>query len=140
MRLRAGFAVALAAAAAAPGAAWAACPQALRPLASPPSAGEREAATRAAVRYARLRYAPHAGLLTLRMGATEVRWTRDWAPARFLLSACGREAWTGTLAVTVVFPVMYDDPPRPFRGCAFCAGVVLLVSRRDDGWFVWDAL
>jgi hypothetical protein len=128
------------AALAAPGLARAGCPHALRPLASPPSVAERATATRVAVRFARDRYAPRAGLLTLRMGATEVRWTREWAPARFLLGVCGREAWTRTLAVTVVFPVMYDRPPRPFRGCAFCAGVVLLVSRGPAGWFVWDAL
>jgi hypothetical protein len=139
MTLRVGFAIVVAAAAF-PGAARAGCPGALQPLASPPTAAERGAATKVAVRYARLRYAPRAGLLTLRMGATDVRWTRDWADGRFLLSACGRAAWTRTLAVTVVFPVMYDDPPRPFPGCSFCAGVVLLVSRGPAGWFVWDAL
>jgi hypothetical protein len=139
MRLRVGLALAVAAALF-PAAARGGCPRTLEPLSAPPSSAERVAATAAAVRYARLRYAPRAGLLTLRMGATEVRWTRDWAPARFLLSACGRAAWTRTLAVTVVFPVMYDHPPRPFRGCRFCAGVVLLVSRGRDGWFVWDAL
>jgi hypothetical protein len=139
MRLRAGSAVAVATLVLA-GTGRAACPHALRALAAPPSAAERAAARTVAVRFARRRYAPRAGLLTLRMGATEVRWTRTWKPARFLLSACGRAAWTRTLAVTIVFPVMYDDPPRPFHGCAFCAGVVLLVSRREGGWFVWDAL
>jgi hypothetical protein len=139
MWLRVGLAVA-AAAAVFPGAARAACPQALQPLGSPPSTAERAAATEAAVRFARDDYAPHAGLLTLRMGATEVHWTRDWEPARFLLGVCGRDVWTRTLAVTVVFPVMYDRPPRPFHGCAFCAGVVLFVSHGHRGWFVWDAL
>ncbi len=139
MRLRAGLAVAFAAAVL-PGAARAGCPLGLRPLAAPPSGSERADARRAALRYARERYAPRAGLLTDRMGATEIRWTRDWEPMRFLLSVCGRSAWTRTLAVTVVFPVMYDRPPRPFKGCSFCAGVVLLVSRGPSGWFVWNAL
>jgi hypothetical protein len=139
MRLRAGLAL-LAAAAVAPGAARAACPQAVQPLAWPPSAVEKEDATRAALHFARRTYAPRLGLLTLRSGATEVRWTRDWEPARFLLGTCGYAVWARTLAVTVVFPVMYDDPPRPFPGCPFCAGVVLLVSRGPAGWFVWDAL
>jgi hypothetical protein len=138
MRLRVGLALVVAAVV--PGAARAACPQALQPLAAPPTAAERAGASRAAVRWARESYAPRAGLLTLRMGATDVRWTRRWPPARFLLSACGEAAWTRTLAVTVVFPVMYDHPARPSPGCEFCAGVVLLVSRGAGGWFVWDAL
>jgi hypothetical protein len=139
MTLRVGLA-AVVVAAVLPGAARAGCPRALQPLAAPPSAAERAGAMSVAVRFARDVYAPRAGLLTLRMGATEVRWTRDWPPTRFLLSSCGRDAWTRTLAVTVVFPVMYDHPRRPFRGCEFCAGVVLLVSRGAAGWFVWDAL
>lgn len=139
MRLRAGLAV-LAAATVVPGAARAGCPEALRPLASPPSAVEKADATRTALRFARRSYAPRNGLLTLRSGATEVQWARDWEPARFLRSTCGFAVWARTLAVTVVFPVMYDRPPRPFRGCEFCAGVVLFVSRGAGGWFVWDAL
>jgi hypothetical protein len=139
MRLRVALAV-VAVAAVVPGAARAGGPQSLQPPVSPPTAVERAEATQAALRFARRVYAPRLHLLTLRSGAVDVQWARSWRPAQFLRSACGVAVWTRTLAVTVVFPVMYATPPRPFRGCDHCAGVVLLVSRGPAGWFVWDTL
>ena len=45
-----------------------------------------------------------------------------------------------TVAVSVVFPVMYDETGRPSPGCEYCAVVELLVARGARGWSVWDAL
>jgi hypothetical protein len=143
MTLRVALALALAAAAvwpAGPAARLGACPTDVRPLAAAPSAAERAEATAAALRFARTSYAPRANFVVDRMGVTDVRWARGWPAAHFVLSSCGAVAWSGTLVVSVVFPVMFDKPPRPFGSCDFCAGVVLLVARGAGGWFVWDAL
>jgi hypothetical protein len=139
MRLRAGLVVALAAAAAA-GPARAGCPQTAIPLAAPPTAVEQHDATRVAVRWARRTYAVRRSLLTDRMGATAVSWAPQLRALAFVRTACGVAAWSATVAVTVVFPVMWDDPPRPFARCDYCAGVVVLVTRGRSGWRVWDAL
>lgn len=139
--------VAVAVAAAAAAATWpagssarlGACPQAVRPLPSAPSAADLREARRAALRFARA-YAARADLITDRMGVSELWWARDWAPAQFVRSSCGTAVWTATVAVDVVFPVMYAEPRRAPRGCAYCAAVVVLVARGERGWFAWDAL
>jgi hypothetical protein len=143
MTLRVALALVAAAAAvwpAGPAARLGTCPRDVRPLTAAPSTAERAEATSAALRFARSSYAPRANFVTDRMGVTEVRWARGWPAAHFVLSSCGAVAWSGTLAISVVFPVMFDRPRRPFRGCDFCAGVVLLVARGPGGWFVWAAL
>jgi hypothetical protein len=116
------------------------CPRDVRPLAAAPSPAERGEAARAALHYARWSYAPQANFVTDRMGISEMHWARAWPAAHFVLSSCGAAAWSGTVAVSVVFPVMFDRPRRPFRGCDFCAGVVVLVARGTGGWVVWETL
>lgn len=117
-----------------------ACPRDVVPLTEPPSDGQRAEASHAARRFARSSYAPKAGLLTIGMRVAQVRWARAWPATRFVRSACGPAAWASTLAIDVVFPVMFAQPPHPYRGCDFCAGVTVLVARGEHGWFVWDAL
>ena len=139
--------VAVAVAAAVTAASWpagasarlAACPQAVRPLPAAPTPADLRDARAAAIRFAR-GYAARLDFVTDRMGVTETWWARTWPRAAFVRSACGAAAWTATVAVAVVFPVMYAEPRPPPRGCAYCAGVVVLVARGARGWFAWDAL
>lgn len=128
-------AVGLAAALVFAGGAAARCPP--QPLPLPADLAE---AARATLRFAVRSYAPRAGVVATRGHVARLRALPDWAPGAFVRSACGRTAWERTLAVTVVFPVMYDDANPRLPGCDYCAGAIFLVSRTERGWRVWDAL
>ncbi|MGZ4352632.1 MAG: hypothetical protein ACXVZ4_03720 [Gaiellaceae bacterium] len=116
------------------------CPQGLLPRAAPPTAAERRDATGAALRYVRTRYAPPRTLVTERMFVAAVSWVPYWHAGGFVASSCGGSVSARTIAVSVVFPVMYDEPTRLTAGCGFCAAATFLVSRTTAGWRVWYTL
>lgn len=118
----------------------AACPRALLPLAAPLTAAERRGATGAALRYVRTRYAPPRTFDTERMFVAAVRWVPAWRAGGFVASSCGGSVSARTIAVSVVFPVMYDEPTGLTAGCGFCAAATFLVSRTAAGWRVWYSL
>jgi hypothetical protein len=115
----------------------AACPRALLPLASPPTADQVWQAEAAALRYARLRYAPARDLAVDGMYVAVADWVRAWRGGAFVASSCGGGVSARTIAVGVVFPVMYADPTPLSAGCGFCAAATFLVSRTGRGWRVW---
>jgi hypothetical protein len=117
-----------------------ACPRRLLPLAAPPSPAERRDAVGTALRFVRTRYAPPRTLVTERMFVAAVRWVPSWRAGGFVASSCGGSVSARTIAVSVVFPVMYDEPSRLTAGCGFCAAATFLVSRTSGGWRVWYTL
>lgn len=141
-RVAAGIAAAAAAAlAAGPGDARAAgCPPTLLPLAAPPTAAQVSDAEAAALRYARTRWAPPRDYPVDRMYVASADWVRRWRDGGFVASSCGTAVSARTIAVGVVFPVVYDDPTPLTRGCGFCGAATFLVSRTTRGWRVWYVL